>query len=118
MAVAKHKTKELRTEIAALQRERDGLSAILVALDRPEGLNPPDYEWHVEMAAKGMAERDNHSMPKSVTTPEAFYKVMAGAALETIGLQALLERVQRAEQQLEVLWEYSRRQPRSDEEDC
>ena len=30
-----------------------------------------DYEWLVELAAKGMAERDNHPMPKSVTTPEA-----------------------------------------------
>jgi hypothetical protein len=43
-----------------------------------------DYEWLVELAAKGMAERDNHPMPRSVTTPEAFYEVMARAALDAI----------------------------------
>jgi hypothetical protein len=59
-----------------------------------------DYEWLVELAAKGMAERDNHPMPKSVTTPEAFYEVMARAALDAIGLQALLEESARAEQEL------------------
>jgi hypothetical protein len=64
-----------------------------------------DYEWHVELAAKGMAERDNHPMPKSVTTPEAFYEVMAGAALDAIGLPALLERVARAERELETTQE-------------
>jgi hypothetical protein len=56
-----------------------------------------DYEWHVELAAKGMAERDSHPMPKSVKTPEAFYEVMAGAALDAIGLRDLLERVERAD---------------------
>jgi hypothetical protein len=56
-----------------------------------------DYEWHVELAAKGMAERDNHPMPKCVTTPEAFYEVMARAALDATGLPALLERVARAD---------------------
>jgi hypothetical protein len=59
-----------------------------------------DYEWLVELAAKGMAERDNHPMPKSVTTPGAFYEVMARAALEAVGLQALLEDLARAEQEL------------------
>ena len=59
-----------------------------------------DYEWLVELAAKGLAERDNHPMPKSVTTPEAFYGVMARAALDAIGLAALLERVARAEQKV------------------
>jgi hypothetical protein len=54
----------------------------------------------VELAAKGMAERDNHPMPKSVTTLEAFYEVMARAALDAIGLQALLEELARAEQEL------------------
>jgi len=58
-----------------------------------------DYEWLVELAAKGMAERDNHPMPRSVTTPEAFYEVMARAALEAIGLQTLLEELARAEQE-------------------
>jgi hypothetical protein len=61
-----------------------------------------DYEWLVELAAKGLSERDNHPMPESVTTPEAFYRVMARAALDAIGLQALLERVARAERKLRV----------------
>ena len=64
-----------------------------------------DYEWQVRLAAKGMAERDNHPMPKSVTTPEAFYDVMAAAALDAIGLPALIERVTRAERDLEIIRE-------------
>jgi hypothetical protein len=60
-----------------------------------------DYEWLVELAAKGMAERDNHPMPRSVTTPEAFYEVMARAALDAVGLQALLEELAGAVQELE-----------------
>jgi hypothetical protein len=55
-----------------------------------------DYEWLVQLAAKGMAERDNHPMPKSVTTPEAFYEIMARAALEAMGLQALLNELAEA----------------------
>lgn len=55
----------------------------------------------VALAAKGMAERDNHPMPKSVTTPEAFYEVMARAALDAIGLQSLLEELAGAVQKLE-----------------
>jgi hypothetical protein len=61
-----------------------------------------DYEWLVGLAAKGLTERDDHPMPKSVTTPEAFYEVMARAALDAIGLQALLERVARAERKLRI----------------
>ena len=64
-----------------------------------------DYEWLVELAAKGLAERDKHRMPKSVTTPEAFYEVMARAALDAIGLPALLERVARAERDLDITQE-------------
>src|ERR1700734_3117031 len=59
-----------------------------------------DYEWLVELAAKGMAERDNHPMPKSVTTPGAFYEVMARAALDAMGLRTLLEELARAEQEV------------------
>jgi hypothetical protein len=73
-----------------------------------ESLRVWDYEWHVALAAKGMAERDNHPMPKSVTTPEAFYEIMARAALDAIGLAALLERVaraERAERDLEITQE-------------
>ena len=61
-----------------------------------------DYEWNVELAAKGLRERDSHPMPKSVTTPEAFYEVMARAALDGVGLRVLLERVARAERDLEI----------------
>jgi hypothetical protein len=64
-----------------------------------------DYEWQVQLAAKGLRERDNHPMPKSVTTPEGFYEVMAGAALDSIDLRALLERLARAERELETLRE-------------
>ena len=102
MTAGKHTAKERQRQIAALQRERDRLSAALAASAHQDGLSTPDYEWHVEMAAKGMAERDNHPMPKSVTTPEAFYEVMAGAALDGIDLRALLERVARAERELEI----------------
>ena len=63
-----------------------------------------DYEWLVQLAAKGLRERDNHPM-QSVTTPEAFDEVMAGAALDSIDLRALLERLARAERELETLRE-------------
>jgi hypothetical protein len=68
-----------------------------------------DYEWLVELAAKGMAERDNHPMPRSVTTPEAFYEVMARAALDAFDLQALLDEVGalRAERDLKISEEVS-----------
>ncbi len=63
-----------------------------------------EYERLVELAAKGLAERDNHAMPKSVTTPEDFYEIMAGAALDAIGLRELLEEVEvaRAQQDLTI----------------
>ena len=56
----------------------------------------------MEPAANGLSERDNHPMPGSVTTPEAFYKVMACAALDAIGSQAFLKRVARAERKLRI----------------
>ncbi len=58
-----------------------------------------EYEWLVELATKGLRERDNHPMPESVTTPEAFYDVMARAALDAIGLAAILEEAARAERE-------------------
>ena len=61
-----------------------------------------DYEWLVELGAKGLAERDNHPMPESITTPEAFYEVMARAAFDAIGLPALIEDMARAERELNV----------------
>jgi hypothetical protein len=41
-------------------------------------------------------------MPRSVTTPKAFYKVMAGAALDAIDLPSLLGQLERANQELEI----------------
>ena len=67
-----------------------------------------DYESLVDLAAKGMAERDNHPMHPSVTTPEAFYEVMARAALDAVGLRALLERLAEAERELETMQETSK----------
>ncbi len=68
-----------------------------------------DYECLVDLAAKGMAERDNHPMPPSVTTPEAFYEVMADAPRYAVGFQALLERLVEAERELETIHETSKR---------
>ena len=74
-----------------------------------------DYEWLVELAAKGMAERDNHPMPKSVTTPEAFYEVMARAAFDAADIPALLERTAQAEQSIETIQEAVRQADSSTE---
>jgi hypothetical protein len=68
-----------------------------------------DYEWLVELAAKGLHERDKHALPRSVTTPEAFYELMAGAALDGIDLRAILARLAQAERELEMLRETLRR---------
>lgn len=69
-----------------------------------------DYEWLVGLAAKGLAERDSRPMPKSVTTPEAFYEVMARAALDAVGFPALLERVARAERRVRTTDEALKRE--------
>ena len=91
-------------QIAALQAEREELRAALGATrNRQRAGGVSDYEWHVELAAKGLAQRDRYPMPPSVTTPEGFYEVMAGAALDATGLRDLLERVARAERNLVVL---------------
>jgi hypothetical protein len=105
MASEEHKTKEQRTQIAALQSEPDELSAALAGLTRQDVVSMPDYERHVEVAAKGIAERDNHPMPKSVTTPEAFYEIMARAALDAVGFRTLLERLAQPERDLEITQE-------------
>jgi hypothetical protein len=94
--------KNYKAQIAALQSQRDELRAALTALKSKDVVGASEYDWQVELAAKGMAERDNHPMPKSVTTPEAFYRVMAGAALDAIDLRALLNRMTRAERYLET----------------
>ena len=88
---AKEVEKQYMAQLAALQSER-------YKLKPPCRLHGPsktlchvsDYEWYVELAGKGLAERDRFPMPPSVTTPGGFYEIMAGAALDAIGLRALL----------------------------
>jgi hypothetical protein len=100
--------RDCKAQLAALQSERDQLRAALQAARTPhDHAGVSDYEWHVELAAKGLAQRDKYPMPMSVTTPEGFYEVMAGAALDATGLQALLERVARAERELEIIQDAS-----------
>jgi hypothetical protein len=90
------KEQQYEARIATLQSERDELSAALAALSRQDVVSISGYHQYVKVAAKGMAERDSHSMPESVTTPEAFYEVMADAALDAVGFRALVERLARA----------------------
>jgi hypothetical protein len=68
-----------------------------------------DYGRQVKLGAKALAERDSHIMPIAATTPEAFYELMAAAVLDAIDLPALLERVARAEQELEIVRQALRR---------
>jgi len=68
-----------------------------------------NYELQVKLGAKALAERDSHLMPISATTPEAFYELMAAAVLDAIDLPALLERVTRAERELEIIQQALRR---------
>ena len=108
-ASGKPKTKKERpTEIVPPHKERDWLSATSPALPRQRGLSAPEYEWQVKLAAKGLAERDSRLMPKSIT-PEAFYEIMAAAALDATDLRALLERATRAERELETIQDALRR---------
>jgi hypothetical protein len=103
------KEQQYKAQIAALQSERDELSATLSALTHQDVVSISDYRRYVKVAAKGMAKRDSHSMPESVTTPEAFYEVMAGAALDAVGFRALLERLARAMREPETTREPLRR---------
>jgi hypothetical protein len=97
---------DYRAKMAALRSERDELRTALEALQTRQGsIGTPDYEWHVELAAKGLAQRDSFPMPPSVTAPKEFYEIMAGAALDAAGMPFLLERVVRAERSLEVIQE-------------
>ena len=101
---ARKALRHYEAQIAALEGERDELRAALgAARNRHRVGGVSDYEWHVELAAKGLAQRDKYPMPPSVTTSEGFYEVMAGAALDATGLLDLLERVARAERNLEAI---------------
>ena len=101
---ARKALRHYEAQIAALQAEREELRAALGATrNRQRVGGVSDYEWHVELAAKALAQRDKYPMPPSVTTPEGFYEVMAGAALDATGLLDLLQRVARAERNLEAI---------------
>jgi hypothetical protein len=75
---------------------------------RQDVVGASEYGQYLKMAAQGMAERDNYPMPKSVTTPEMFYEVMARAALDAIDFRLLLGQLERANQQLRSSQETSR----------
>ena len=95
MSVEEREAEEVRdqqhkAQLAALEAECSELRATIAELRRQNDVNASDLEGYVAVAAKGMAERDSHPMPVSVTTPEAFYKIMAAAALKAIGPRALL----------------------------
>jgi hypothetical protein len=83
---------------------------------RRDVVGAPEYGRYLKMAAQGMAERDNYPMPKSVTTPEMFYEVMARAALDAIDFRVLLGQLERANQQLRSSQETSRRSDTSAED--
>ncbi len=101
---AKDAEQEYQAKIAALRSERDELRTALEAVQTRQGpIGAPDYEWHVELAAKGLAQRDSYPMPPSVTEPKEFYEIMAGAALDATGLPFLLERIVKAERSLEII---------------
>jgi len=91
-------------QLAALRSDRDELRAALQAARSSDNfVHVSDYEWYVELAGKGLAQRDKFPMPPSVTTPERFYGIMAAAALDAIGLRALLNRMAQAERDLESI---------------
>jgi hypothetical protein len=93
-----------RTQLVALRSERDELRAALRAARSQDNFtHVSDYEWYVELAGKGLAQREKFPMPPSVTTPEAFYGIMAAAALDAIGLRALLNRMAQGERNLETI---------------
>jgi hypothetical protein len=108
MILKKQRARKLQdqyeAQIAALLAEGEELKAALQAADnRHRTIGVSDYEWHVELAAKGLAQRDKRPMPTTVTTPEGFYEIMAGAALDATGLRDLLVRVAQAERNLEAI---------------
>jgi len=95
---------QYKAQLAALQSERDKLRvALQAARSQHNFVYVSDYEWYVELAGKGLAQRDKFPMPPSVTTPEGFYGIMAGAALDAIGLRALLNRMAQGERNLETI---------------
>jgi hypothetical protein len=90
---------EYRAQILALQTERDQLRAVLGAVGAHlRAVRTREFHEYEVLAARGLAERDSHPIPRSVTTSAAFYQLMARAALDAVGLRSLLEHVATAEQ--------------------
>ena len=108
-ASANPKTKEPQTAIDPSQKKRHELRPPSPDLASQRGRPTADYDWQITLAAKGLAERDNYPMPKTVTTPKAFYEIMAAAALDATDLRSLLERATRAERELEIIQDALRR---------
>src|SRR5580704_8687199 len=76
-----------KAELAELKLECEELRAALqAARTRPDPVRLSDFERYVQLAARGLAKRETYPLPTSVKTPEAFYVVMACAALDATGL--------------------------------
>jgi len=76
-----------KAELAELKLECEELRAALqAARTRPDPVRLSDFERYVQLAAHGLAKRETYPLPTSVKTPEAFYVVMACAALDATGL--------------------------------
>jgi|HubBroStandDraft_6_1064221.scaffolds.fasta_scaffold945100_2 hypothetical protein len=76
-----------KAELAELKLECEELRAALqAARTRPDPVRLSDFERYVQLAAQGLAKRETYPLPTSVKTPEAFYVVMACAALDATGL--------------------------------
>lgn len=74
-------------ELAELKSECEELRAALKAAQtRSNEIKLSDFERYVQLAAQGLAKRDTYPLPTSVKTPEAFYSIMAFAALNATGL--------------------------------
>jgi hypothetical protein len=76
-----------KAELAELKLECEELRAALqAARTRLDPVRLSDFERYVQLAAQGLAKRETYPLPTSVKTPEAFYVVMACAALDATGL--------------------------------
>ena len=76
-----------KAELAELKLECEELRAALQAAPpRRDPVRLSDFERYVQLAAQGLARRDTSPLPTSVKTREAFYAVMARAALDATGL--------------------------------
>ena len=91
-----------RDRRSAMKAEPTRLNPAPAQPARQDVVGASGYGQYLKMAARGMAERDDYPMPKSVTTAERFYEVMARAALDAIDFRVLLGQLERANQQLHI----------------